>query len=548
MNAKLIRMLDFYVVLPEPAKVRRQGGTMAAERDDIEREVSLSDLVRGLWGSRGWAVGGALLGFGIALLIALGAFLAAPGADVYRQEVVFTLTGQSEGRYPNGTAFSPNDLRSSAVLLRAHEESGLAEYGVSYAEFASAVTVTPTSALYEGTVERFRDRLSSRNLTFEERRQIEEEFAAALESRLADNAIVALTLPRSRNVPQAVGRRAVIAIPNIWADIYINQLGVVDLPVAVSTGELISAEFVAGLDYPLAYDALVGAAGELRRRVDAIQRLSGAQNLAEASSGRTLYDVERDVMRIERFSLRQVLAPLAELGVSRTPELTTVAYRYQIEKLEEDIRLATSSARNIEGVLRVGERAEANGPAPAAGEVATATGFGVPIAAQPPLPADFLERLVSMTVENAGVAFRETMLEYKLRLENEALVATLQRDMLANRVAAIADVSGAPVAGRGGTQYEEVFARESEAVVGQLNLLWRQVDLILAQANLQRLNFDKQLFKPMPTANAVISQSPLLSRNTAVFVLGAGMIGLVGGMLLHFARRALRAGRIERAR
>src|SRR5690606_18143367 len=119
-------------------------------------------------------------------------YVMSPGVSTFRQEVAFTLQDQNGNTYPNGTDFSPNDLRGPIVLQRVYEDLDLASHGLRYSEFAGAVSVTPTSALYANVIDRYRERLDDRTLTFEERRQIEAEFRAAIGTTLASNAVVSI--------------------------------------------------------------------------------------------------------------------------------------------------------------------------------------------------------------------------------------------------------------------------------------------------------------------------------------------------------------------
>lgn len=315
-------------------------------------EISLSDLIRSIWSSRAFAVGGLLLGGGIAASATLLNYWMTPQSETYRQQIALNV----DGTYPNGTAFSVNDLRSPAVLQRVFTEKGLDEYGISYADFAAEVAITPSSSVYDSVVERYRARLNDQSLSYAERQQIEAEFSSALGASLASGATIAVTIPGEFGVPRNVGRSVPVAIANTWADIYIHQLGGLDFPVPNTSSELISAEFVAGLDYPIAYDALVEAFDTLEERLDLIGALAGSNNLTEPETGRTLYDIGREVFNLRNFSLQHVLAPLAELGVNRSPELTIAAYAYQLQELDREIQLAERNAGLIDAVLTTERR------------------------------------------------------------------------------------------------------------------------------------------------------------------------------------------------
>lgn len=500
----------------------------------LSDEVSLRDLFRSVWASRTWAIVGGLVGAVTAIAVTLAAYVVSPGVVTFRQEVAFMLQDENGRTYPNGTEFSPNDLRAPIVLQRVYGDLELESYGLGYTEFVAAVSVTPASVLYSNVIERYRERLADRTLTFEERRQIEMEFSGAIGTTLSTNAVVSLSLPRNLNIPTAVGQQVVAAIPNVWADIYINQLGALALPIAQSTDTLLDAEFLDALDYPIAYDALVSAFSELRQRIARVQSLSGSVNLFDPETGRTLFDIERETNRLEQFSLQHVIAPLTELGLNKSPDLTIAAYQYQIEDIERRIRNARENALAINSVLRAAE----TGMDPLSTDAgAHPTANVIPNTVVQQFGPELVDRLIDMSVENAGVEFRQRLLDKKLEYESERLALSIQRDQLSRRLELI----------RGERRLEnaeslsEIFTSEKNRLVADLNALWTQINNILVQVNSQRLNYDKQLFKPLPTTNAVQNSSDILSRGTLMVWIAAGALGFLMGMMIYLGRRAMRA-------
>jgi hypothetical protein len=61
-----------------------------------------------------------------------------------------------------------------------------------------------------------------------------------------------------------------------------------------------------------------------------------------------------------------------------------------------------------------------------------------------------------------------------------------------------------------------------------LNAAWNDVEQILAQANLERISHDKELFRFLPTRNQV-SESPSVINQRSIIMLAAAAIG---GMML----------------
>lgn len=510
----------------------RDGSALTADQAD---EISIGDLIRNLWASRAWAVGGGALG----CLITAGAialqYVSTPEVTTFRQEISLLL---DEGLYPNGSEFSTNDLRSPIVLERVHKELRLESFDLSLRALSSALAITPSSETYQAVIDRYRSRLANANLTFAERQQIETEFSTALAGALSTGARIEFVPPADQNVPSEIGRAIVTAVPNAWADIYINQLGVLKLPIAESSSALVNPDLLASLDYPMAFDVLNSSVETAFARIETAVAVSGAQNLRAPESGRTLYDIRRDLNLLERYSLQHILAPLAEQGLNKSPDVTVAAYRYQVEDLNRRIRLAQDNASVIDAALA----ARAAGSSQ---ESITATSSTGDPSSSPTLPntvvqqfgPELVERLVAMSVENASVDFREDLIKTKLEYEREALELSAERDRIEHRLQLIS--------GEAQIENEEVlvsiFTEESERLASELNATWDDIAAILDQANAERLSHDKKLFQFLPTEQSVSTNRELLSRRSIIMIVLAGIGGLMAGIALFFVKRAVRS-------
>ena len=504
-----------------------QNRNSSKNMDGGESEIHLGDLFWAIWRVRAWAIGGLLVALAVAsALVILNHYLRL-ATTTYSQEIAFKIGGQSAAQYPNGTEFSSNDLRSPVVLNRVYEQTQLQKFGLSYQDFVTSINVTPSSAIYEGVVGRYRARLADNSLTFEERRQVEAEFSAAIASSISSGATINFNVV-GNTVPQTVGLAVVAAIPNTWADIYINQLGVLNLPIAQSSNQLLAPGFLDRLDYPAAYDVLEASFITVRSRIDQLKSIAGSQTLADGDNERTIFDIEREVQRLERFSLEQVLAPLTELGLNKTPELTSVTYQFKLDELDRQIRLANDNARIITQALHTATTTAP--PSTGIGMAAENRQLSGTVVQQ--FGPELVDRLIGMSVENAGVGFRETLIQTKLDYEQRALELSGQHEKISRRLALI----------RGERQIqdaaalEQIFTNEARDLTASLNRQWTALNSILNQVNMERINFDKQLFQPLPTLDQVSQVGSLSLRSLGITLGMAGFLGLMGGLLIAFVR------------
>jgi hypothetical protein len=129
-----------------------------------------------------------------------------------------------------------------------------------------------------------------------------------------------------------------------------------------------------------------------------------------------------------------------------------------------------------------------------------------------------------MSIENASVDFRETLINSKLEFERQALELSSQRAVYEQRLALLSGRLDIPNQDSLG----EIFDAESDRVASELNAAWNDVEQILAQANLERISHDKELFRFLPTRNQV-SESPSVINQRSIIMLAAAAIG---GMML----------------
>ena len=137
---------------------------------------------------------------------------------------------------------------------------------------------------------------------------------------------------------------------------------------------------------------------------------------------------------------------------------------------------------------------------------------------------ELVDRLVSMSIENASVDFRETLIQSKLEFERQALELSSERAMYEQRLALLSGQR--EIANE--QALAEIFDAESVRVAGELNSAWNDVEEILAQANLERISHDKALFRFLPTPEQEMASASVINQRSIIMLAAA----LVGGMML----------------
>lgn len=85
----------------------------------------------------------------------------------------------------------------------------------------------------------------------------------------------------------------------------------------------------------------------------------------------------------------------------------------------------------------------------------------------------------------------------------------------------------------------EIFDAESDRVASALNAAWNDVEQILAQANLERISHDKELFRFLPTRNQVIESASVINLRSIIMLAAAVLGGMMLGMFGFMTSRAI---------
>lgn len=261
---------------------------------------------------------------GLLASVAIGALwvLRAPSVTTYKSAASLSMKSAGPGYYPNGSVFSPLDIRSPAVLQLAYKQQNLADFGLSFQDFSNAVNVGMYAPQIGAITERYRPLLAAKDLTPEERRLRSDEYYAEISSAGKSGIYVSLAADSRFRLSDEMGLKVTDSILLAWSNVYIGTLGVASLPIPASAANLVKPDFVKNADVPVAYDYLDDALKELFSRIDDLSQLPGVSSVVPAESGMSLYDIRREAENLRAFEMELILAPIAASGLSNEAPIT----------------------------------------------------------------------------------------------------------------------------------------------------------------------------------------------------------------------------------
>lgn len=491
--------------------------------------IGISDVVLFIWDARYWMVIPALIGVVVSIGLYLFTGLVSPSTTTYQSASSLTMLSKNPSEYPNGSPYAITDVRSPAVLAEVYRRNQVERYGMSLSEFGDSIGVGPYSPLRDAIADRFRVRLSNRQITAQEREAIESEFRTALAAASREGFLVSFTVPDNIKIPSDVGRKVASDVAVVWSEIFVEVLGVAGTTVPKSGAELIDIKLAGSLDYPLAFDYLTDSMNLLKNRLETIATVPGIQTAQLSDGATTIFDLQRRVSNLEAIYVNKVLRPIVDRGVSKNPTLTVLTYENQIERLKVDEQLQQKKAEIVSEIVAEGASADRMlaGVAPPA---AAQPGVLPPMAgiSIPQFGDSFIDRIVSMSLTGAGLQNRQDLLRQKLDYANISANLAKERQITEARVAAIRSFGDHET-----STLITAFDDTMNIVESELNQVWKSANTILVTLDSQTLNSQGRLYAPVAIAQEELRSSFLASRFLALMSLA--IIGglAVFGLLLY---------------
>ncbi len=499
----------------------------AADAKNGVEEFSVADLLGAIWETRRW-VGIATLLTCLALIgLAALRYVAIPSYNVYRHAIQFTFAGAGSFTYPNEAQFSLYDIKSPAILQTVFEENNLADYDISLDEFTEFVSVEPFAPTYDMVVENFRVRLENRQLTVAERRQVALEMRQAINALTSRNAVISFNIQGRQSIPAELGARLVNDIPEAWSNMFINQLGVVATPIAVSDQNIADEELAGTLDNQLLLDYLGESFSRTRKHLEALSELAFAQGSVDNVTGKSVLDLIRELEDLETFRLQGSFTPLIQLGITQNPDFIKITYNNRLRELQRDVLGVEAEMAAVQQTIDIFQVTTNTGDAqlPEISPNATSISeFG----------NNFIDRIIELTDSSLGFEYRRELSEKFLELNlskiqfEQAINRTRERINATNNTQ-----QGENNRGAGQENAQNMIKAESKSIINSLNEIWQTANRVFSQISTDRLSYNGRLYRSIPLEPAHISSHPVFSQRSILLFVAANLAAFLFAMFAH---------------
>lgn len=273
------------------------------EADSDTSEISLKDLIRGIWAVRGYLVGGMLLSALIAGALLL-AFRVATYENVTEYVIEFRFEGRENNQYPNGTPFSLSDIIAPAVLSDVYEAEKISQFGLSYRDFQSAITIAPFAPERQKLIDKFQA-IDARRATTAELNEAQEQLQRDLTAASQRYAVIRFTTT-GYSIPASGIAKVLTDIAKSWERNAIDVRGVVKLNLDAVQPSLFDEANFSGLERLTSLRFINNKLNDLKFFVQNILNTPGGAIVVDEKSG---YNVSGLLSVINRASLQLLEVP-----------------------------------------------------------------------------------------------------------------------------------------------------------------------------------------------------------------------------------------------
>lgn len=389
-----------------------------------------------LWRTRWWVIISCVL---VVLAYAGYSTLNRMGQPVqvrYTKAFNLSFPGHVDGRFPGGTPFVLSAMISPAVLATVHAAFELEDAGLSLDTFTRALKVLPDAPDYSRLMAQYQQRLEANNYPAAEIRSVQNDFWRTLNQNSTGAVRLRLTLPAGLRLGDEQANGVLTAIVNTWRERMVQQFGVLELNVPVYSPRVFADSRFEDLDYLITIDMLSNNLELVRDNVRQLQGIPNAAVVTDPETGYSLEDLDKALLDVARYDLRQLTDPVRELGLSRRPETMLLYYKRRLDRLQ----LQENQAR---GQARAAREVQASWQASGSGDQTTAPRAPSIGTISPQLGDAFLDRLVELSDQGSAQAFRQALSQQVLGYENRLLGIEQRRTEIQDIVTAVKEAVAA---------------------------------------------------------------------------------------------------------
>ncbi|MFC3852737.1 hypothetical protein ACFOSD_07820 [Salinispirillum marinum] len=377
-------------------------------RDD---EIDIGELISSVWATKWRVLVSVTVVATLFVVLQAVSFLRDSSTVRYSQEFDLTFEGLSDGEFPDGSEFVLSDIISPTVLTRVYNRNNLEQQDMSLDQFRRAFTIEPFSPEYFLIQQRYRAEADSQNLSAAELQALQDRLTEELSLANSGGVRISMSLPEQTAISETLASKLLLDVASVWADRAINERGVLKLNIPIYSERIFDEQRFENLDYLLGIELLLENISLITGNVEALKEVPGSTSIVDDETGYNLEDLEKAIMDVADYDLRQLIDPVKELGLTRNEAVVRLYYTRRLQELELQLNLWEQRAEVTRSVMQqfAQDSSQSQPGSNGQGQGSLQLGDG------------FLDRLLEVSRQGSDVEFRQSLTELVLEYENEAL-------------------------------------------------------------------------------------------------------------------------------
>jgi hypothetical protein len=323
----------------------------------------------------------------------------------YSKPIRLTFPGAHKMTFPSGAKFSYSDIVASTVVKEVHEKNQLQDFGFSVADLQRGLSATPYAPTYPLIIERYNKLMSDKKLTPDQIAELQKRLEKEIEQATNGEVLITLRLYK-KELPEDVVTKILTDIPAAWAETALNEKGVLDINTRLASVKSLNIELIKQKESLIAADLLSEKLTLLKLNISELSSYEGIKSVIDPETGLRLTDLSLVADDLNNYTIRELIAPIQQLGLSHSPEVSRYYYTNKLNKLNASLNALEKQASAIKEVYNSYSRREPI--------TSNNIDKGNSQMLMPELSTDMLDKLVSLS----GDADRE---KYKQELNNKLL-------------------------------------------------------------------------------------------------------------------------------
>lgn len=384
----------------------RQEGINEPDRE----EIGLMDILATIWNRR-LKILLPTLAFALLCTLFLLPKITAPSGQETRMKFWVDFPGITQGLYPNGTAFSPEDVTLPQIVETVFEKNQLAGLGLTLPQFRNMLAITKDDDGLMFLEAKYRAMLGVRNLSPEERQLIQEEYQAKKDRLLDNNRYYIKLQDGQAKIPPEKKGKILKDILNEWARFSENRRGIYRYEIPVVTPEIFDLDMEQE-EYIIQVDMLRRLANQIMDSIQSIGNIPGVHNMRLGAKTPSILTLKIRTENLLRYKILPLGGLIRNGQLYKNEHLTTIYLQEQIYSLtrteQEQQRKLALIRDSLDGYMENMDSVIAahNNTASPSTDITPSPGGTTII---PQIGDQFLDRLVSLTQINQDITYRQNI-------------------------------------------------------------------------------------------------------------------------------------------